>query len=649
MSEYERPQGFRRTAPWVGLVGLDALVAASVFMARQQLPPLALACLAAGMIAWGAVAWTDSPARDELGSLDPPAGRPNAVPLVLSLAAAGLCFWWMPAEEFSVAGIVAWIAAILLWLWAWRARGDRASEVSRGQTPWAARLALVLILATAAWFLFHDLAGVPANPVSDHAEEMLDLRELLAGRHRIYFLRNLGIAPFHFYWTAFFFEILGLPVRYACLKAATAAFGLLLIPTTYLAGAELGGAGLGLAAAAFAAWGKWPVSLARQGQEYGYAIPIAAFVLWALLRWLRRGDRGSVLAAGLGIGVGLTTYTSFRIVPMLVPLAVLAALFDRRRRDRQWRVVGEGALAAATSAIVVLPVLKFALVAPHRELFWARLATRATGVERAITGNPLSIFAANLWNMAKAFHWKGSSTWTVLATYDPFLDVLSGAFLLAGLVLAVRQAASGSWRQAWLLPALLVLTLPSTLVIAYPDENPSLNRAGAAIPVVFLLVALPFAYLWRAFLRERGTLRAVGLAALVGAAGISIQQNSEAYFERLRGSYDSLIEHSIEIASVIKSYCARGVPIGQQYLLAVDYWVDARCIALELDDPSWADTNNIAPPTVPEGLTARPLVFIYRFNDEERVEALRRLYPGGTARIIPQSHPDRNFGVYVVR
>ena len=226
-----------------------------------------LAFLAAGLLAWAALAWIAPPEPDSLGALDPPAGRPRALPLVLSLVAAGLCWWRMPAEEFSLPGVFSWIAAIAFWLLAWlsphRRLPGEASE--RPRAGWAARAALILIMAAAAWFRFHDLAGVPANPVSDHAEEMLDLRELLDGRHGIYFFGNLGIAPFHFYWTAGFLELFGLPVHYVWVKAATAAFGLLLVPALYLAGKELGGVGLGLAAAGFAAWGKWPVSL--QGRD----------------------------------------------------------------------------------------------------------------------------------------------------------------------------------------------------------------------------------------------------------------------------------------------------------------------------------------------------------------------------------------------
>ena len=619
-------------------------------MNARELAGVPAAALGAGLLAWIAASWLDPPAADLLGPLDAPAGRPRRILLVLAILAAGVAAWRMPPEELRWDGLAAWIAAVVLWLAAWWPRtGEQARPAGALVLPRSVVLAaLAAVLAIGVWFLFHALAGVPANPVSDHAEEMQDLLDLLGGRAGIYFFRNLGIAPFHFYWTAGFLKLFGLPVRYLWVKAATAAFGLLLGPVLYLAGAELGGPALGLAAAAFAAWGKWPVSLARQGQEYEYAIPFAAFVLWALLRWQRRGDRGSMLFAGAAIGLGLATYTPFRVVPLLVPLAVGTALCDGRRRGRHLAAIGHGALAAFTSALVALPLLKFALVGEHREFFWARILTRTTGAEQALEDRPLVLFGRNLWHMAQAFHWKGASTWTVLTQYDPFLDAASGALLVAGALLALRLAGSRGWRWAWLFPALFVLTLPSTLALAYPDENPSLNRAETAAPVVFLLVGLAYAYLWRGIWRESIALRAAGAAALLVAAGVSIRDNAVDYFVRLGRSYDAVIDHALEVAAVLREYRMKGIPLSQQYLLGTDFWIDARNVALDLGDPAWVDAHNVAPPHVPAGLTARPLVFVYRPNDTTRLELLHRLYPGGTERIYPQSYADKNFGVYYV-
>jgi hypothetical protein len=49
---------------------------------------------------------------------------------------------------------------------------------------------------------------------------------------------------------------------------------------------------------------------------------------------------------------------------------------------------------------------------------------------------------------------------------------------------------------------------PSTLAFAYPNENPNVNRAGAAAPVVMLLAALPAGYLLRLFAGRHRACRA---------------------------------------------------------------------------------------------------------------------------------------------
>ena len=327
--------GMRRLAPWLALAGLAALVAGSASLERRALTRDGIVALVVGLLVWAAVAWIDPPEADPLGALDPPAGGPRRVPLAAALLAAGICWWRMPAEEFNLPGLVAWGAAIALLVpgvvGAGR-RPPRARPALPAGERWAARGALVLILAAAVWFQFHDLAGVPSNPISDHAEEMLDMRDLMEGRHGVFFWRNLGNGPLHFYWVAFLVKGLGLPLNYLTLKTATAVCGLLVAPALFLLGRELGGVWLGVAAAGFGAWSKWSVALARQGVEYIYPIPLTALVLWAVLRYQRRGDRGSVLAAGAAIGIGLSTYLSFRIVPLLVPLAFGVALFDPRRQ-----------------------------------------------------------------------------------------------------------------------------------------------------------------------------------------------------------------------------------------------------------------------------------------------------------------------------
>ncbi len=630
---------------WLGLAALGVLIAVSRELELHRASRATLAALALGLVVWIVVSWM-AERREALPALDPDPGRPRAAVLAAAVAAAGLSFWKMPAEEFRLLPVVLWILAIALWVAAWR-RGEASAPIPdpddrRGAAEW---IALAAVLGVAVFFCFWRLASAPPNPVSDHAEEMQDMLDLIGGRHAIYYLRNLGREPFHFYWSSAF-VLAGLPLHFLTLKVATAVIGVLGVLALYAAGRELGGPALGLGAAALAAWGKWNFSLARQGLDYTHAILPTTILIWALARWQRRGDRASLLAAGAAAGAGLFGYTSFRVAPLLVPLAFAVALADRRRGGKRWRVVGQGLLVTATAVIVALPLLKFMFLGEHRSYFWARSATRATGAERALEARPLALFAGNLWNMAKAFHWKGSTTWTVMMENDPFLDIVTGGLLFAGAVLLVVRIARGSWRWSWLPPALILLTLPSTLSLAYPNENPSLNRAGPALPVVFLIAGGALAWLLRGLARQSAAPRAAGAAVLAAFLAWSAVRNYRVYFGDFAQSYDHMIEHSMEMAQVLREEHARGIPYANMYLLGMDFWVDGRNISFQIDDPAWADDHLLPQGKIPEGLQGRPLVFLYHPSDLGRLDALDRLYHGHR-RLVPQTFSDRNFGVYV--
>jgi hypothetical protein len=225
--------------------------------------------------------------------------------------------------------------------------------------------------------------------------------------------------------------------------------------------------------------------------------------------------------------------------------------------------------------------------------------------------------------------------------FEPCLDAVTASFLVAGVVLLIARVARRSLRWAIVPIAFFVLTLPSTLSLAFPVENPSINRAGTAVPAVFLVAGLSVVYLLSS---RRGWAARVGAAGVVGFLLLSIEENARQYFEGFDRQYAQMIDHSTDMARVLDEYRKRGVPLRQMYLLYTDYWVDGRNIALELDDPSWADTHIIPPGQLPAGLRERPLVFLHT-PGAPILEELRKSYPG-TDRLVRQGFPERDFAVY---
>ncbi|HBY95608.1 MAG TPA: hypothetical protein DEP84_16915, partial [Chloroflexi bacterium] len=201
-----------------------------------------IALLASGAPALGGArrAWVERDARLKV--------RP--VPLVAALLLAALAWLESGANRFTLLGVLAWVGATGSWLRAWwpgvESRGaqslpDRPLSTDRSSRVWPLAPMLVVLLV-AAFFRFHGLQQLPPEMTSDHAEKLFDVRDVLAGVHRIFFPRNTGREPAQFYLTALLAGPLGFGLNHMALKTGTAIIGWLTVPLTYAAARRGAGA-----------------------------------------------------------------------------------------------------------------------------------------------------------------------------------------------------------------------------------------------------------------------------------------------------------------------------------------------------------------------------------------------------------------------
>ena len=636
----------------LGLAGVLVLTAACWPMQHHVLPEWAAAALAAGLAAWLVVAWKAAAPRDELPGIR--VARLSldrlAAGLLVSLGLAAFSWTRTAAGRFDLAGTAAWLVAMVLWFWAWSQQQTPEATAPEPAAPrprkFATALAFLAILAIGAFFRFHRLSEIPPHPGSDHAEDLLNIEDLARGERPVFFPRNTGQAPLPFYYE-YFLHRLGLPINYLTLKISTALIGMLAIPAFYLMGRELGGAPLGLVAAALGAWSKWPTLGARRGLTFAWAVFPAALFLAALLRYMRRGDRASALSAGFWLGLGQYGYNAFKIVPAMVPIAFGLSLFDSRWKSNRGRLVRDGLLITATALLVFLPLLQYMLQRPGD--FWYRAMTRAGSRERALPGTPAALFAGNLGRMALALHFRGDQAWINTVTEEPFLDPVTGALFLAGLLVAGVMALRGSRRWTVVLVSLFVLTLASTLALAFPVENPAINRAAVAIPSVLVIAGLPAAWLLRrAREGDRGTKTVVG-TVLAGLAALSIQQNYESYFVRFRDEQIKILDPTLDVVRVMRRYRdERGVPFDNAYLLGTTGWIDGRCIDFEIGDRLWSGPHDIPPGQPVPLILDRPLLFFVHPSDTAHRDELAAAFPDGKEELQAQPFPDRSYYTYFV-
>ncbi|WP_026369906.1 glycosyltransferase family 39 protein [Kallotenue papyrolyticum] len=639
----------------LALIGLGLLLLAQRFLSHQQLGGLVVSALALGLLAWGAALVMAPPRPDVLPALARTADGARRGALLAALLSAALTWITSAAGVYTALNVSAWLATLMLWLWAWwpaHAAADAAARQQPSRARWLALLTLAALVLLGGWLRFHRLAEVPGEPTSDHAEKLLDIYDLTQGRRPIFFPRNTGREPAQFYFTFALMRLFDLPLRFETLKLGTVLIGTLTIPAIYLFARELAGRTAGLCAAAWFAVADWAISTARMGLRFPYAPLPTALALWLVWRYLRRGDRRDALWCGLVLGLGLHGYISFRIVPLAIVLALLLAPLDRRWRGQERHLLADGALLLGTALLACLPLAHYTL--QHPEQVWFRVATRAGSTERSVgdLATALQTFAINNWNALLAFNWRGDSTMVNAVRFAPFLDTVAATALLAGALIVIVQIARWhALRYGLLLAVLPVLLLPSTLSLAFPIENPSVNRLGTAMPVIFTIAALPPAYLvqlaWQA--QARALWRTLALVLLSAALALSARANYQRYFIAYDRQYRSFVPNTNEIAAAVRAEQTRsGIALDNVYLLSYPYWLDGRNLALALGDIAWQREHDLTAERPLPPRAGQPMLFVLHPDDHERQAQLLAAFPDGAFRPVASRTPGKRFLLYQV-
>ena len=117
--------------------------------------------------------------------------------------------------------------------------------------------------------------------------------------------------------------------------------------------------------------------------------------------------------------------------------------------------------------------------------------TRVSGLERPLPDELWRVFLQNLRNSLTMFAWDNGETWPISIPHRPLLDVVTSALFHLGVVLVIiRYIRQRHWFDIFTLISIPVLMMPSILSLAFPGENPSINRSAAAMIPVFLIVGM---------------------------------------------------------------------------------------------------------------------------------------------------------------
>lgn len=622
--------------------------------------------------------------------------------LWIGVAMTILALLTLGGNRFTIGNTLLWLGGItctILAFWLPKSKSspgfwDRLGRIF-SRRDWdikVSRWTIVIIAATALilFFRVYRLGSVPPEMVSDHAEKLLDVWDVLQGELRIFFPRNTGREGLQMYLTAAVSVIFGTGISFNSLKIGTVIAGLVTLPFVYLLGVELGNKRVGMLAMVFAGIAYWPNVISRVALRFTLYPLFVAPTLYFLIRGLRRSSRNDFILAGLFLGIGLHGYTAFRIVPIVVLMAVGLYLLHPQSKGYRKRTLLYLGLLILVALIIFLPLLRFWIENP--EPFNFRVLTRVTSAESPLQGPAWEIFKDNLRDALTMFAWSNGEIWPVSIPYRPALGVVSASFFYMGVVLLIfrnirkwnwkdllvlgfillmirfifnwnledlfylgilllliRNIRKWNWEDLLILLSIPLLLLPSILSLAFPSENPTLNRTAGALVPVFLIIGLSMDGLMESISASIGAPNGRRLAwgTVIVLLLWSGFQNYDLVFTQYANSYSMSSWNTSEIGSEIKDFTDT---IGREetaFVVAYPHWVDTRLVGINAGFPTrdfaiWPE--NFETTTDLEGTK----LFIIKSDDRDSISALQSIYPDGLLQWVESKVPDKDFYKFYV-
>jgi hypothetical protein len=673
--------------PWRSLLTLASGLLAQLFLEPPQAAAslgVAFYLIALGLLLWAVLRdeWELAPQAESLVGNDPLTVRwlpflASAVllmPVFILLGggqiAPGLflppflvTLLHLQSNLFTWYNFSLWLILVGLFVWAlWLSRPGMLSLWTRlrlffeGRSwrSWINAWTLLILAAAVVvvFFRVYHLQQTPAEPFSDHAEKILDIYDISQGQTHIFFPRNTGREAFQMYWSLMTAWIFGTGLTFLTLKIGTITNGLMALPFMYLLGKEVGGRRVGLLAFFLLGIGYWPNTISRIGLRFPLYPMFVAPMMYFLVRGMRTRNRNDFILSGIFLGLGLHGYSPYRIVPFLVVVAfILYMLHAQSKGARQdaflWLVI-----TGLTSLFVFLPLLRYATETP--EMFSYRAFTRLGTIEQPLPAPWPTIFLSNTWNAIRMFNWNDGVIWVHSVPNRPALDIVTGVLFLIGVVLLlVRYARQRNWLDLFLPVSVLILMMPSILSLAFPDENPSLNRTGGAVIPVFLIAALALDGLIRTLTAEnRGRTWAYALTGLLLAW--SAAQNYDLVFHQFDQNFRNNAWNTTDMGVLIQQFRAKYGETDTVWIVPFPYWVDTRLPGIYAGIPNrdfalWPDhLADSVPISGPKLFMVKASLQDPTQNDQKSLDRLKQLYPQGSLSLHRSPIPGHDFWVFSV-
>ncbi|MDP3954444.1 MAG: glycosyltransferase family 39 protein [bacterium] len=365
---------------------------------------------------------------------------------------------------------------------------------------------ILIIIATAAFFRFYNLADAPPGLYPDEAMNGNNaLQAISTGDYKVFYPENNGREGLFMNLQAISISAFGNEPW--ALRLVSAIFGTLTVLGLYLLTKELFNRHIAYIASFLLAVSFWHVLFSRISFRAIMAPMFLVFALYFLWQALRSKHLLPFAISGLFWGLGLYSYLAFRIIPLAAIITLLAYWhfikkdYDHEKYERVKMDIARGlVLALFVAALVSIPLALYFYNNPGDFL------GRTGQLSIFASENPALTLIKNLGQTLAMFNFEGDRNWRHNLGGSPMLLWPVGAMFVVGFLRSIFKCLR-QWKrhghfstvQTLLLSWFFVGLLP---VILSSEGIPHALRAIIIVPVVYIFAAEGIWWLYEVMSRE---------------------------------------------------------------------------------------------------------------------------------------------------
>jgi len=395
--------------------------------------------------------------------------------------------------------------------------------------PRAEKALFALMLCCAVFMRFYSISTVPSGCSADEAQNVFDAMDITRGSLPVYIGFSTHNAALFLYPVSSFFKIAGADcVQLRCMAAF---FGFLSVPALYFLLRRTLGVNAALFGGFVLAFLRWHVNFSRIGYHASFALLVFILLLYFLWKAWQDNKLSSFLLSGFLLGLSQHTYQSARLIPVWLTALFLVCLALSRAFINKNAVKITAALLL--SIITALPVIAFALQKPS--VFFQRQSEVSIFTKEAVEGTRIyhnlpaetdtgRLIIENFRKTLLMFQYLGDKNPKHNIPGKPVLDFVTGAFFMAGLLMALLRFKEP--KNVFFLLLFLLFIIPGFITI----EAPQSLRLFFLVPAVIYFCGLSFVTL-ASFAVSLPRYAKAGLAAaLCLMPAVSAVENYGLYF-----------------------------------------------------------------------------------------------------------------------